>query len=266
MNPTSSSQSAHLDSFMRFSDRLRQNLAARADVLGLVFMGSAAARERVDEWSDHDFAVVTVDGAEERLRDDLSWLPDRDEAALAVREEHDGLKVVYDDGHVLEFGVTSVAGLSSWYANAYEVVLDRGGVAEAFARVAARPKPSQSARPNRELGLFVALLIIGVGRFRRGEVLVASQLVRTYAVGHLVTAWRLLRPSADRDRLDDLDPFRRFEQVYSAAGHAIANALDHDVESAARTLLDLAEAEFGEHVDFPRRAATAVRRRLGWLR
>ncbi|HEX5997427.1 MAG TPA: hypothetical protein VFY84_19980 [Jiangellales bacterium] len=202
MNPTSSSPAGHFDSFVRFSERLRENLAARAEVLGLVFMGSTAARDRVDEWSDHDFAVVTVDGAEEGLRGDLSWLPDRDEVALTVREEHDGFKVVYDDGHVLEFGVTSVAGLASWHANAYEVVLDRGGVTEAFARVAARPKPRQSARPDRQLSLFVALLIIGGGRFRRGEVLVASQL----------------------------------------------------------------EAEFGDHVDFPRRAATAVRRRLGWMR
>lgn len=258
-------RSARLDRFTRFSARLRDNLAVRADVLGLVLMGSTADRGRVDEWSDHDFAVVTVDGAEERLRGDLSWLPGLADVALALREEHNGFKVVYDDGHVLEFGVTSLASLSSWHANAYEVVLDRGGVADAFAWVAARPKPSQSARPDQELGLFVALLLIGVGRYRRGEVLVASQLVRTVAVGHLVTAWRLLRPAVDSDRLDNLDPFRRFEQVYPAAGQAIANALEGDVESAARTLLGLADSEFGESLNFPRRTVTALRQRLGWV-
>ncbi len=257
-------QPSQLDQFTQFIASLHENLAARADVIGLVLAGSTADRKRVDEWSDHDFGVITVDGVAERLHSDLSWLPDLPEVALAVREANDGSKVVYDDGHVLEFGITSLAGLASWHANAYEVVLDRGGVSEAFADVAARPKPSQSARPDRELGLFVTALLIGVGRCRRGEVLVASQLVRTAAVGHLVTAWRLLRPTALHERLDNLDPFRRFEQVYPAAGKAIATALEHDVESAARALLGLAEQEFGDVPDFPRRAAAAVRRRLGW--
>ena len=257
-------RSPGLDRFIRFGARLRDNLVARADVQGLVFMGSTAARERVDEWSDHDFAVVTVDGAEERLRGDPSWLPDSADIALILREEHDGFKVVYDDGHLLEFGVTSLAGLESWHANAYEVVLDRGGVAETFARVAARPKPGQSARADREFGLFVAVLLVGVGRCRRGEVLVASQLVRTVAVGHLLTAWRLARPASAGYRLDDLDPFRRFEQVYPTAGRAIADALERDVESAARTLLALAESEFDEDPGFPRRGVTALRNRLGW--
>jgi hypothetical protein len=255
---------AALERFVSFSSRLRQHLAGREDVIGLVWMGSTAARDRVDEWSDHDFAVVTIDGAEERLRGDLSWLPEPDSVALAVREEHDGIKVVYDDGHVLEFGITSLAGLASWHANAYEVVLDRGGVAEAFARVAGRPKPIHSVRAGRELGLFVTVLLIGVGRCRRGEVLVASQLVRTVAVGHLLTAWRLVHPPPDGERLDDLDPLRRFEQVYPAEGEAIAAALTHDVESAGRALLALAESNLGDHPQFPTRAVTAVRQLFGW--
>jgi hypothetical protein len=252
------------EQFELFSSRLRDSLAAREDVIGLVWMGSTAARHRVDKWSDHDFALVTADGAEETYRSDLSWLPDFDSVALAAREPHGGLKVIYDDGHVLEFGVTSLDGLSVWHANAYEVALDRGGVAEAFVKVAAREKPGHSARFDREIGQFVALLLVGVGRFRRGEVLVASQLVRTIAVGHLVAAWRLTHPSARFDVLDDLDPFRRFELAYPEAGEAIAGAIERDVETAARALLDLAEAELGDHPEFPARGAAAVRRRLGW--
>jgi hypothetical protein len=254
------------EAFELFSARLRENLATRPDVLGLVLMGSTAARHRVDEWSDHDFAVVAVDGEVEAVRSDLCWLPDAGDVALSVREDHDGHKVVYDDGHVLEFGVTTIDGLRHWHANAYDVVLDGGGVTQAFDRVAARDKPGASATAGRELGLFVTLLLIGTGRCRRGEVLVAGQLIRTYAVAHLITAWRLLRPAEGADRLDDLDPFRRFEQVYPGPGAAIAAALERDVEAAARRLLDLAEEEFGRERHFPARAATAVRRRLEWSR
>jgi hypothetical protein len=252
------------EQFARFTEALRGNLAARTDVIGLVLMGSAAARHRADEWSDHDFAVVTVDEAEDRLRTDLSWLPDRSDVALVAREEFGGCKVIYDSGHVLEFGIASLAGLATWYANAYEVVLDRGGVADAFQEVAARPKPSQAVDAGQQLGLFVTALLVGVGRCRRGEVLVASQLVRTVAVGHLVTAWRLLRPAALRERLDDLDPFRRFEQVYPDAGQSIATALALEVEAAAQRLLGVAESEFADEPDFPARGAAALRGRLGW--
>ena len=252
------------EAFERFSTRLRDNLAGRPDVLGLVLMGSTAARHRADEWSDHDFAVVTVDGGAEGIRSDLGWLPDVGEVALAVREDHDGHKVVHDDGHVLEFGVTTIDGLRHWQTNAYEVTLDRGGVADAFRWVAARDKPGASTTARRELALFVTLLLIGTGRCRRGDVLVAGQLIRTYALAHLIAAWRLLRPVDGADRRDELDPFRRFEQVYPEAGAAIADALERDVETAARRLLDLAETEFGAEPDFPVRGVAAIRRRLDW--
>jgi hypothetical protein len=68
-------RSAALARFTSFCSRLRERLVARVDVVGLVWMGSTADRERVDEWSDHDFALVTTDGTEERLRADLGCRP-----------------------------------------------------------------------------------------------------------------------------------------------------------------------------------------------
>jgi hypothetical protein len=123
-------------------------MIGRTRPLGPVSSASRPGRHRRGrhEWSDHDFAVVTTDGAEERLREDLSWLPDPEWVAMAVREEHGGFKVVYDDGPVLEFGVTSLAGLAGGHANAYEVVLERGGVAEAFACRHARSRTPRGVR------------------------------------------------------------------------------------------------------------------------
>ncbi len=238
--------------FIEFIDELHQTLAARPDVIGLVLLGSAADRARRDEWSDHDFFVITVDDAQEAMRTDLRWLPAHDTIALSPRETEHGLKVVYDSGHVLEFAVFSLAELQLAGANAYEVVLDRGGVAEAMAGLAARERPPRNDEAN--LGLFVALLLIGVGRARRGELLVAGNLVRTYAVERLLRA--LPRDDA---RLDDLDPFRRVELVYPSLG--LAEALEQPVEDAARTLLEIAERELG-----PIAGAEVLRRRLGWGR
>jgi len=38
-----------------------------------------------DEWSDHDFFVITPAGEQERMRTDLSWLPDAGQIALSYR-------------------------------------------------------------------------------------------------------------------------------------------------------------------------------------
>ena len=240
--------------YMTFIDELQASLESRDEVLGLVLVGSAAARERQDEWSDHDFFVITVDAAAEPMRQNLEWLPDHASIALAPRETEHGLKVVYDSGHVLEFAVFTLGDLSLAGANAYEVRFDRGGVAAVMESLAKRPR--QQRDDARDLGLFISLLLIGVGRVRRGELLVGGNLIRTYAVERLLRVLAFRQPST---RLDDLDPFRRVEFVYPSLG--IAEALQADPETAARNVLRIAEGELG-----PIDGADVLRSRLGWAR
>jgi len=239
--------------YMTFIEQLQASLESRPDVLGLVLLGSAAARERADEWSDHDFFVITEDAAAEPLRQDLEWLPDHPSIALAPRETEHGLKVVYDSGHVLEFAVFTLGQLSLAGANAYEVRFDRGGVAAVMESLAKRPREQRD--DERDLALFISLLLIGVGRVRRGELLVGGNLIRTYAVERLLRVLAHRRPDA---RLDDLDPFRRVEVVFDLD---LAEALQADPESAAQSILAIAEAELGEIA-----GADVLRRRLEWGR
>jgi hypothetical protein len=237
---------------MRFIEQLTANLEARDDVLGLVLVGSTAARERQDEWSDHDFFVITVDASAEPMRQTLDWLPDHDAIALAPRETAHGLKVVYDSGHVLEFAVFTLGELSQAGANAYEVAFDRGGVGPLMESLAKRPRAARDDEGN--LALFVALLLIGVGRARRGELLVAGQSIRSFAVDRLLTVLAHRNPDP---RLDDLDPFRRVELAFPSLG--LAEALAQPPEDAARSLLIIAERELGTV-----KGADVLRRRLGW--
>lgn len=238
--------------YMGFIEQLRANLEARDDVLGLVLVGSTAARERQDEWSDHDFFVITEDASAEPMRQDLTWLPDHAAIALAPRETAHGLKVVYDSGHVLEFAVFTLGELTQAGANAYEVVLDRGGVAAIMESLAKRPRAARDDDAN--LALFIALLLIGVGRARRGELLVAGNAIRTYAVERLLIV--LAHRSPD-PRLDDLDPFRRVDFVFPSLGLDLA--LANPPEAAARAILEIAERELGRV-----KGADVLRRRLGW--
>ncbi|HEU4756466.1 MAG TPA: hypothetical protein VFS72_07385, partial [Agromyces sp.] len=257
--------SAPAAAFAAFLGAVEATLADRSDVVGVVGMGSTAERDRVDEWSDHDVAVITVDGRQDAYRPAGTWLPHPERIALEVHEHHGGVKVVYDDGHVVEYGVASLDELGGWAANAYDVVLDRGGVADTMAAIAARPAPEGAPDLEREIGLVLALVLIGVGRARRGEVLSANSLVRGAATTALLRAVAAgITPATDA-RLDSLDPARRFEQAHPAIAGRLDDALARDVEACARALVDLAVELFGTgERGVPPRALAAVRNRLGW--
>jgi hypothetical protein len=114
------------------------------------------------------------------------------------------------------------------------------------------------------VSLALIKLLVGVGRSRRGERTSASQLVRSYAVGHLLQAIRARIPAVSGDS-DPLDPARRFETDYPSLGGRLADALEQPLDDAARELLALTRASLESGwPDFPTAAADAIERRLGW--
>jgi hypothetical protein len=249
------------DAYTAFTDELVRRAAARPEVVGLVALGSMAARDYgPDEWSDHDFFLVTEPGGQEAFRSDLSWLPSLDRVVLAFRETAHGLKVVYDDGHLLEFAVFDIEEIGVASVNRYRVLLDRGGVGERMAEVAARPRERQS--DEYLFGMVVTGALVGAGRARRGEVLSGASFV-VGAVRPLAALLARAAPSPEAALLDDLDPLRRFERVHPRLGSELAAALERSPADAAALLLDVADAELRAPLpDLPWAALDAVRARL----
>jgi hypothetical protein len=239
-----------------FTRRLVETLRADDRVIGLVAVGSMAARDyEPDAWSDHDFFVVTPPGGQEELRRDLSWLPRADEIVLSFRETAHGLKVLYADAHLLEFAVFDLDELRLAGVNRYRVLLDRGGVEERMDEVAARPRDQRS--DEYLFGMFVTAVQVGAGRTRRGERL-SGAFFLLLAARHLCALLAGAVPSERRSLLDDLDPLRRFELAHPELGAEIEAALD-DPDA----LLALAERELRPlRPELPWRALTAVRARL----
>ncbi|HSB21207.1 MAG TPA: hypothetical protein VLD85_14465 [Anaeromyxobacteraceae bacterium] len=215
-----------------------------------------------DEWSDHDFFVVVRPGAQERFRRDLAWLPDPGEIAFSFQETAHGLKVVYRSGHLLEFAVFDPEEISLARVNRYRVLLDRADVASRMARVreetAAAPPPGDRYL----LGQFLTSLLVGSGRWRRGERLSGEQLVRQGALGHLLRLVAAHVPPDDAAAPDGLDPFRRFERAWPRLAAEIHGALAAEVPETARRLLLLAARELGPRVDLPPAAVEAVQRAI----
>lgn len=233
-----------LASFRDFTNRLQQNLETDARVIGLVALGSMAEQGRTpDAWSDHDFFVIIVEGAQESFRQDLSWLPDTDKIVLSIRETEHGLKVFYEEGHLLEFAVFSAADLKVARVNDYRVLLDRGEIAVQMAAIQQPEATETSFDARRAFAMVLALSFVGTGRYRRGEQLSAHAFVKFYLLHHLLPllAHVLKEQAQTTARLDNLDPFRRFEAVFPEPAARINAALLLPIPQAALALIEIAE-------------------------
>lgn len=255
--------------FDALSRALADAVADHDDLIGLVLLGSAsdAGRARRDEWSDHDFFAIAAPGRGAVVRSDLSWLPDRERLVLTAREGEIGFVVVYDDGHVCEFALSDAAELAGAVAGDATVVVDdaAGTTAALVAAARARAAAADGFTPADDTRLVLVKLLIGVGRARRGEVLVGGQFVRQWAVQHLVRALRGRFAEASTSLRDTIDPVRRFERDFPEPAARIAAALERPVDDAARELFALTRELLEPGWEgFPGAAADTVARRLGW--
>lgn len=251
----------HREEHAARTERIAAACADDPRISGLVLFGSTADTTRVDEWSDHDFAVIAAPEHVEALRADLSFLRDADRPLAVVREHHDGFKAVTADGRPMEFAVTDLDGLLGFEANDWAVRIGDEALRARMHGIAARPR-----RPIDVTGAATAVIVailIGVGRYRRGERVSASTSVRGFAGEHLASLiGACLRPAEDRH--DDLDPHRRIEFSHPVAGGRLADLLDEPLEACARGMLDLLEHALAPSIpDFPSAALEAVRARIG---
>lgn len=243
-------------------DELTRDLVERCarlpGVTTVAVFGSStsAAAARRDEWSDLDFAVFAESAAQEFFAREWPFLPHPDEVVLTAREHGSAGVAVYRDGTVAEFGAGA-----PWPINdpSCEVLIGGGDVV--------RVEPPTADSAANAIRLFLAKLLIGVGRVRRGEIAAGGQTIRAEAAGALASVVWALRPPAPQVERSPFDPLRRFEAAYPVIGMRLAAACDLPAETAARALLDLAEDEVApDWAQWPMDATLTVRARLGWLR
>ncbi len=234
-----------------FSATLLGNAERDPDVLGIVFAGSTADASRRDTWSDHDFLMIVNPGQQERYRQDLSWLPDSDQIVLRYRETEHGLTVIFAYGHLVEFAVFDPEEMFVMKANAYSVPLDKADIASRMALIAHRTTP-ETIDVAAACGHLMQILFAGVGRYARGEKLSAHAFIRQYALRRLLQILPAVLKPESADKLDTLDPFRRFERVLPELAAQIDGLQRLDALDTASGTLDLLDAVVKPHVsDYP---------------
>jgi hypothetical protein len=228
----------------RFADDLVTAARRDPDVIGLVAMGSFADRTHSpDEWSDHDLWLITKPGAAARLREDIGWLPDADRIVGHFIETEHGRSIVYEDGHLIEMAVFESGDLAIASANDYRVLYDTtGGLEAELAAIVARTtaQGEDPGRAEHAAGRFITTLIIGLGRYGRGELISAGELIREHALAALLRVIADYGPPPEEDVLDNLDPHRRVEIAYPVLATRIDVALRRPVDETAAALLEIA--------------------------
>lgn len=228
-----------------------------SSVVGLVAVGSTSGVGREpDEWSDHDILVVTTDGDSERLLADLTWLPDAGRIVVEFAETDRGRSVIYDCGHLLEVAVFDHSDLDDLPLNLFRILVDRGrveqrltGIVQRVATVAATEDADGTARFH----AFLKELVIGLGRYGRGELLSANQRVRGAAMTKLVSLLGSFVAAAGAGIQDSLDPHRRFEQSHPSYAIRLNRSLELSIPDLVEEMLQIAESALVGQLD----AATA---------
>jgi hypothetical protein len=241
--------------YLEFQNSLIHNLREHPDVLGLVFLGSSADTTRADEWSDHDFFVVTHSGKQEFFRKDLSWLPHHEAIVLSLRDTAHGLQVLYDSGRLLEFAVFDVDELSAYArANAFSVAFDKADITKRM-QEAVQPTQSSEDLPPR-INKMLTAMVVCVGRYARGERFNARSLFESLIIPQCLYLLKRVTPP-EVEVTDNLDLTRRLEQSHPALADFLEQTRKLPLLEAVKQIIDTVESACQDQ--FSKKAAEVVR-------
>jgi len=235
----------------KFTDDLKDKLLNYNQVTGLVAVGSMSKQNhQPDEWSDHDFFVIVKSGYQKEFRENLSWLPDFENILLSFQETEHGLKVFYNNGHLIEFAVFDKEELFLAKINSYRILIDKANIKKNIEKIKDNTTVQASSYTNNDLLIeqFITNLVVGIGRYNRGEIISAHQFVKVSALNKLLLLIEKNTAFTKDKLLDNLDPLRRFEFVYPELGSEINNLLLKPIPKAAKELLNILKRELPNEI------------------
>ena len=261
----------------------------RDDVRALLVVGSQArANVPADRWSDLDLVLIVDDP--EPYAEDPSWVREFGQPVLTFLEDtpvgQRERRVLYESGEDVDFPLFPVTALelleqsenaAHLLARGYRVLVDRIGLAERLARVAAaveRPRPPTQRDFTQLASDFWYHALWAAKKLRRGEVFTAKGCLDGYMKDRLVTLleWhaRAIDASVDTwhdgrflERWADPGALAALERAFAHYGvRDVARALWETIdlwqgleeETASRLGFELAL----DHPDLRRRVAEVV--------
>ena len=214
----------------RFNEIIQLN-QHKEEVLAFIGLGSMHDLTRLDAYSDIDFFILVQSQQDKKIyMEDMSWL-DVHPIIFSYIETRDGLKVIYEDGILLEFAVFTMDELKLIPFQEGTIYYKKPFIEEHDLK----PQLEQS-HPfdlNKTISNCLSNLYVGLLREHRGEHVAAFLMIQVYATSNLL---KILDQHQD-------DPFvveRRIEKRLNVDYQALYPGITHN-KKAVLTILNYLE-------------------------
>lgn len=183
---------------------LKNGLLNIDDVLAFLVFGSVS-KERDDVYSDLDFLVIAKPESITSYTEDLSWLDKIMPIETCLREGIDNYKVLFKNGLIGDFGVTSVHHYQEYPHEKGVVIFQREGLDIESTNYQILP---DTWPLDHWLNQFLFSSYIALGRYLRGEKICAFRIIN----GDAMTAFLHLIKNSEH-KYDDFQIDRHYEKI-----------------------------------------------------
>lgn len=194
-------------------DEIGQSLQQSNQALALLGLGSVGKETtRIDKYSDLDFFAIVNPGTKQQFLTNLDWLARIHPLAYYFQNTVDGHKALFEDDIFCEFAVFEPQELSNIPFAEGRIVWQQPD----FDQNICQPKIRSNRQQQTQewlLGELLTNLYVGLGRYKRGEKLIACRMIQHYAVDRILELAELIE-KAQPSLTDPFSLDRRFEQRY----------------------------------------------------
>ena len=210
----------------RFNEIIQLN-QHKEEVLAFIGLGSMHDLTRLDAYSDIDFFILVQSQQDKKIYiEDMSWL-DVHPIIFSYIETRDGLKVIYEDGILLEFAVFTIDELKHIPFQEGTIYYKKPFINEHDLKP--QLKQFHAFDLNKTISNCLSNLYVGLLREHRGEHVAAFLMIQVYATSHLL---KILDQNQD-------DPFvveRRIEQRLDLDYEALYPGIQYNKNSVSKIL------------------------------
>ncbi|MBF0410896.1 MAG: hypothetical protein HQM10_26360 [Candidatus Riflebacteria bacterium] len=185
--------------------------------LALLALGSIGKEvERLDEYSDLDFFVITKQNEKRHFLNSLEWLNSIKPIVFCYQNTVDGFKLLFDDAVFCEFAIFEVSELLNIPFSEGRIIWK----SEGFDENICKPRKSNiDQKPSKEwlIGEVLTNIYVGLCRYKRGEKLAGSRMIQYHAVDKILELTEFIEIGDNKHR-DSFSNDRRFEMRHKTVG------------------------------------------------
>ncbi|MBF0543230.1 MAG: hypothetical protein HQM08_02295 [Candidatus Riflebacteria bacterium] len=213
--------------------------------LALLALGSIGKEvERLDEYSDLDFFVITKQNEKNHFLKDLDWLNSVKPIMFSYKNTVDGFKILFDDAVFCEFAIFEVDELLNIPFSEGRIIWKDDGFDESICKPR-KGNIDQKSSKEWLIGEVLTNIYVGLCRYKRGEKLAGSRMIQYHAINKLLELVEFIEVGDNKHR-DSFSNDRRFEIRHKTMSKSLPDFMQGYSKSyeSAKAILKFLESHF----------------------